>query len=124
MPRRVYLVGDYLAGATTGVAAAVPIHAVVAPGWDMVLAMLVGAALGMLAHLVVLVLASPLVGFFQVMAPGGLIGMYGGMMFAVRDCMQVAPWSRVVGVAVLFGLLVVGTLDLYGRSLRRAAAPG
>lgn len=41
--RRLYRVGDYLAGVTTGIAAAVLIHAVVTPGWDMVLASSLGS---------------------------------------------------------------------------------
>lgn len=122
--RRAYAVGDYLSGAATAVAAAAPLHAVVEPGWDMVLAMIVGAGVGVVAHLAVLALAGPLVGFFQVMAPGALIGMFGGMLFAVRDSMQVASWPRAIGVAIVFGLLVVGVLDLYDRILRRASAGG
>lgn len=114
--------GDYAAGAVTGAAAAVPIHAVVETGSGMILAMLIGMGIGTLAHLVVLVLTGPLLGFFQVMAPGGFIGMYGGMLFAMRDSMQAVSWSRAVGVAIVFGLLVVAALNLYDRVLRSGSA--
>lgn len=114
--------GDYAAGAATAVAATVPIHAVVETGSDMILAMLIGMGLGILAHLVVLALMGPLLGFFQVMAPGGFIGMYGGMLFAMRDSMQAVSWSRAVGVAIVFGLLVVAALNLYDRVLRSDSA--
>lgn len=117
-------VGDYAAGAATAVAAAAPIHAVVETGSDMVLAMLIGMGIGLLAHLLVLVLTGPILGFFQVMAPGGLIGMYGGMLFGMRDSMQAASWSRALGVAVLFGLLVVAALNLYACVLRSGSASG
>jgi len=116
---RAYLVGDYAAGAATALAAALPVHALVETGSDMVLAMLLGVGIGVLAHLAVLAVAGPVVGFFQVMAPGGVIGMYGGMVFGMRDSMQAASWSRTIAVAVLFGLLVVAGLDLYDRALRR-----
>lgn len=110
--------GDYAAGVATSVAAASAVHALVGTGSDMVLAMLAGMALGLLAHLLVLAVAGPFVGFFQVMAPGGLIGMYGGALFAMRDSMQAASWSRAIGVAVVFGLAVVAAVDLYDRALR------
>lgn len=115
-------VGEYAAGAATAVAAAAPIHAVVETGSDMVLAMLLGMGIGILAHLVVLALAGPLLGFFQVMAPGGVIGMYGGMLFAMRDSMQAASWSRALAVAIVFGLLVVAALNVYDRVLRSDSA--
>jgi len=82
--------GDYAAGAATAVGTAAAVHALVETGSDMVLAMLAGMALGLLAHLLVLAVAGPFVGFFPVMAPGGLIGMYGGALFAMRDYMQAA----------------------------------
>ena len=121
LARAAYALGDYAVGAATAVAAAVPVHALVDPGMDVVVAMLLGTVLGTLAHLLVLGLAAPLVGFFQVMAPGGLVGMYGGMFFGMRDAMQVASWTHVVIVAVLFGLAVVAVLRLYDRALRGAS---
>jgi uncharacterized membrane protein len=63
-------------------------------------------------------------GFFQVMAPGGLIGMYGGALFAMRDSMQAASWSHALGVAVVFGLAVVAAVDLYDRALRSNPTSG
>ena len=110
--------GDYAAGVATAVGAATAVHALIGTGSDMVLAMLAGMALGLLSHLLVLGVAGPFVGFFQVMAPGGLIGMYGGALFAMRDSMQAASWSHALGVAVVFGLAVVAAVDLYDRALR------
>lgn len=114
--------GDYAAGALTAGMAAAAVHAVVETGWDMILAMGVGMGLGLVAHGVVLALAARWLGFFQVMAPGGIIGMYGGMLFGMRDSMQDASWPQALGVAALLGLLVVGGLDLYDRALRSAPA--
>jgi hypothetical protein len=48
------------------------------------------------------------IGMFQVMLAGSLIGMYGGMLFAMRDAMQPASWTQTVVVAIVFGALVVG----------------
>ena len=123
LARVAYALGDYAAGVATAIAAAVPVHAVVDPGMDVVVAMLLGTLLGTLAHLLVLGVTVPLVGSFQAMAPGGLIGMYGGMLFGMRDAMQVASWPHVVVVAVLFGLAVVAALRLYDRALRSDPRP-
>jgi hypothetical protein len=119
--RAVHALGDYTAGAVTAIVAAVPIHAIVEPGWDVVAAMLLGTAIGTLVHFAILALVGPLVGLFQVMAPGGLIGMYGGMFFAMRDSMQAASWPRVILVAALFGVTVVAGVSLYDRALRSNA---
>ena len=113
-----YLLGEYVAGVVTAVATAVPIHALVDRDWDMVLAMLAGTVLGTAAHLVVLGLLGPLVGFFHVMAPGAVVGMYGGMLFGMRDSMQAVSRSRAVAVAVAVGVLVVAAVQLYDRALR------
>ena len=103
-----FVIGDYLAGASIGVVTAAGIRALVWPGMDMVVAMLAGTLLGTAAHVVVLVLLGPLVGFFHVMAPGALVGMYGGMLFGMRDSMQAVTWSGVVAVAVAVGILGAG----------------
>ncbi len=80
-------IGDYLAGGVTGAATAVGVRLAVSPDLDMVIAMLIGMAVGMVVHLVLTVLLAPVLDAFHVMVPGGLIGMYGGMMFAMRDTM-------------------------------------
>lgn len=110
--------GDYVAGCVTAVAVAAAVHAVVDPSWDLVLAVLAGTAIGTGVHLVVALPMGSLVGIFQAMIPGGLIGMYGGMLFAMRDSMQAASWSRVVLVALVFGIAVVGVVHAYDRALR------
>jgi hypothetical protein len=121
-----YLLGEYVAGVATAVLTALPIHALVDPDWDMVVAMIAGTLLGSAAHLLVLALLGPLVGLFHVMAPGALIGMYGGMLFGMRDSMQAASWSRTLAVAVALGVLVVAAVQLYDRVLRAGgqAEPG
>lgn len=116
-----YLVGEYVAGIVTAVATAVPIHALVDRDWDMVVAMLAGTVLGTAAHLVVLVLLGPLVGFFHVMAPGAVVGMYAGMLFGMRDSMQAVSRSQALAVAVAVGILVVAAVQVYDRALRPEA---
>jgi len=84
----------------------------------MVLAMVVGTAIGSALHILAAVALGPFVGMFPAMASGSLIGMYGGMLFAMRDSMQDASWSQSLGVAVVFGACVVAVVRLYDRALR------
>ena len=115
---RIFAVGEYAAGGVTALVTATATHGVVAPGWDMALAMLVGGFLGIAAHLAIAMVAGPLLGMFPVMASGSLIGSYGGMIFGMRDSMQAASWVRVWIVSALFGLVVVAGVRLYDRALR------
>lgn len=113
-------VGDYLAGALTGALTALAVRTIVGPHWDMVLAMLVGMAVGMIVHLVLGFVLMPLLGGFEVMMPGAMIGMYGGMLFGMRDSMQQedVPLRTALAVGVLFGLLVVFGVRWWNRQLR------
>src|SRR5215813_400130 len=115
-----FTIGDHLAGAVVGVVTALIVRLIVAPGMDMVVAMLLGMGAGMLLHLLIGFLLAPALGMFQTMLPGSLIGMYGGMLFAMRDSMGAG--SRTLGeaaaVGALFGIVVVAGLKIYDRSLR------
>jgi len=114
-----FTLGDHAAGAAVGAATAAAVRGVVCHDTDMVVAMLLGMAIGMLVHLVVGVAVSPLLGAFHVMVPGSLIGMYGGMLFAMRDTMQHAgSTSNAILVGVAFGVVVTAGVQLYDRALR------
>ncbi len=121
-----FAVGDYAAGGATGILTAVAVRAVVGPETDMVIAMLLGTVVGMAVHLPLGLLLSPLLGTFHVMVPGSLIGMYGGMLFAMRDSMQPHYGSAAgsITVGATFGLAVTLGLRLYDRALRRNSDPG
>jgi len=120
------VLGDYGAGAIVGAATAAGVRAAVSPTLDMVLAMLLGMAVGMVIHLLIALPLSPVLGTFHVMVPGSLIGMYGGMLFAMRDTMQHPPptWNDTLLVGALFGLAVTAGVQLYDRALRGPAASG
>lgn len=115
-----FCVGDYLAGSLTGSLTAFAVRAVIGPQWDMVVAMFVGMAVGMLIHLSLLLLIIPLLGTFEVMMPGAVIGMYGGMLFGMRDSMQQTYISlnTALVVGALFGLVVVFGMRWWDRQLR------
>lgn len=115
-----FCVGDYLAGILTGLLTAFAVRAIVGPQWDMVLAMLVGMAAGMLIHVTLLLLIIPLLGTFEAMMPSAAIGMYGGMLFGMRDSMQQAYISRDAALVVgaFFGLVVVFGIRWWDRQLK------
>lgn len=125
LEQALFTIGDHLAGGAVGAVTAVGVRAVVSPQLDMVLAMLVGMAIGMIAHLVLTVLLAPVLDPFHVMVPGGLIGMYGGMMFAMRDTMQAHAGSlrQAILVGVVFGVVVVAGVRLYDRAIRGPVLP-
>ena len=122
MDARLLASGEYAAGAAIALAVAFPIHALVDSRWDVVVAMVAGSVLGMAIHLLLGVVLGPLIGTFQILIIGSLIGMYGGMAFAMRDVMQAASWTRTCVVAIAFGIAVVWMVRLYDRALGGSAA--
>jgi hypothetical protein len=114
--------GDYISGIVIGVATALTVRAIVWPGMDMVIAMLLGMGLGMVVHLVLGLVLSPLLGMFETMMPGSLIGMYGGMLFGMRDSMAAGSTTHTAAalVGAVFGAIVVLGVKVYDRVLRGA----
>jgi hypothetical protein len=117
-----FTIGDYIAGMLIGVATALVVRALVGPGMDMVIAMLIGMAVGMVVHLILGFVLSPFLGIFETMMSGSLIGMYGGMLFGMRDSMGAG--STTLGAAALvgavFGAIVVLGVKIYDRAVRGA----
>jgi hypothetical protein len=117
-----FAIGDYLAGILIGIVTALFVRAVVSPGMDMVIAMLIGTAMRMAVHLVLGLVLSPLLGMFETMVPASFTGMYGGMLFAMRDSMGAGSTTLAAAVAVgaIFGAIVVLGVKVYDRTLRGA----
>jgi hypothetical protein len=119
-----FVVGDYVAAGLIGAVTAAAVHVVVNHGTDMVLAMLVGAVVGLVVHVVIGLVLAPLLGAFHVMLPGGLIGMYGGMVFAMRDSMQSPTLRDAVVIGAVFGIVIMAAVHLYDVSLRAGQRAG
>ena len=115
-----FQIGDYLVGAIIGVVTAGIVRAIVWPGMDMVIAMLLGGGLGMIVSLVLSFVLSPLLGIVETMVPGSLTGMYGGMLFAMRDSMAAGSRTLTAALAVgaAFGIVVTLAIKIYNRVLR------
>ena len=119
--KAIFVLGDYLAGMAVGVGAALAVRGVVAPGMDLVIAMLLGTAVGVIVQLIIGFAFTPLLGMFQTMIPASMIGAYGGMLFAMRDAMGAGSrtLAAVAVVGGVFGLAVVAITKFYDLSLRR-----
>jgi len=115
-----FQIGDYLAGAVIGVTTALIVRAVIWPGMDMVIAMLIGGGIGMIVSLLIGFLLSPLLGMIETMVPGSLIGMYGGMLFAMRDSMDAGSRTTAAALVVgaIFGIVVTAAIKFYNHALR------
>ena len=79
--------------------------------------MVLGIGLGTVTHLILGLLLSPLLGMFHVMVPGSLIGMYGGMLFAMRDAMQPVSLVQALLVGATFGIVLTALVHAYDRAL-------
>jgi hypothetical protein len=117
-----FVLGDYVAGMLIGALTALSVRAAVWPGMDMVIAMMLGMVIGMAIHLALGLLLSPLLGMFETMLPASEIGMYGGMLFGMRDAMAAGSHTLTAAATVgaLFGALVVLGIKVYDRALRGA----
>lgn len=115
-----FVIGDHLAGACLGALTALTVRALVWPGMDMVIAMLLGMGVGMVVHLVLTLALAPLLGMFQTMSAGTMVGMYGGMLFGMRDSMYAGAegFAAVAAVGALFGAVVVLAVTVYDLALR------
>jgi hypothetical protein len=65
-----FSIGDYVAGILIGIATTLAVRAVVWPGMDMVIAMLIGMAIGTIVPLIIGLFLAPLVGMFETRCRG------------------------------------------------------
>ncbi|MFO7559165.1 MAG: hypothetical protein R6X10_10080 [Desulfobacterales bacterium] len=90
----------------------------VSPGWNMMLAMLVGMLVGMAAQIPVILIGMPLFGAFEIMLPAMSAGMLSGMLSGMLASKFVLPG----GVTFLFGsgigVLVILYIQIQNRKLK------
>jgi hypothetical protein len=117
--------GDCAASAMVGGVTAALVRLAIGPDTDMVVGMLLGMGIGMVVHVVIAVCVTPVLGMFHAMVQTGLVGMYGGMLFAMRDTMVHNPGSlgRAVVIGAGFGLVVGLGVHLYDQALAAPTAP-
>jgi len=115
-----FQIGDYLAGTVIGVGTALIVRVIIWPGMDMVIAMLLGIGFGTIVSLLLGYMLSPMLGIVETMIPGSLTGMYGGMLFAMRDSMAAGSRTMTAAIVVgaVFGIVVTAAMKSYNYVLR------
>lgn len=82
---------DLLIGTLSGSVIAFTVDQLVPGHWNMLLAMAVGGALGMVLKFILLVLLAPFFGAFEVMIPLSLIAMTVGMLSGMATVHESVP---------------------------------
>ncbi len=102
------MLGDLAVNIVAGSVIAVITAALFGPSWNMVLAMIVGMALGMLISLPIAILSGALFGAMEVMIPVMTTGMVAGMLVSMVAAMgEVAlGWSARVGAIIGIGVAI------------------
>jgi hypothetical protein len=64
--------------------------------------------------------SSTMLGIVETIVPGSLTGMYGGMLFAMRDSMAAGSRTMTAALAVgaIFGIVVTVAMKFYNHALR------
>ncbi len=106
--RPYFVLGDLVVNIVAGSVIAVITAALFGPSWNMVLAMIVGMALGMLISLPIAILSGALFGAMEVMIPVMTTGMVAGMLVSMAATMgEVAiGWSARVGATTGIGVVI------------------
>ena len=115
-----FLVGDTIANAFTGTIAALSCLMVFDSEWNMLLAMMLGMALGMFVSLISISLVFiRYFGAMEIMVPTMLGGMLSGMLFAMGITMTELSASDAIVGGALVGLLTLLATRVADSKLRQ-----
>jgi len=120
--RPYFLVGDLLANVTVGALVGVASAAVFDPGWNMILAMLAGMALGMVLSLPSLLGFVALFGAMEIMVPAMTTGMVAGMVVSMSATMEELPFASAAALGAKSGLGVIVAIYLANAIVKRRAS--
>ncbi len=118
MLRPYFVFGDLFSNAVVGAVAALALGALVSPGWNMLLVMLVGMALGMVIATPLSLPLSALFGAHEVMVPCMTTGMVAGMVVSMKASMEALPPATAVIWGAGIGVVVAVVLNLLNAVLR------
>lgn len=109
--RLFYVVGDFIANVLLGLVVGAISWAIVGPGWNMIVAMFVMMAVGMLAGLVFFFPAAIKLGAMEAMVPLMFTGMLSGMVVGMAAAMMPMPLQTGLLLGTLSG--VAGILFIW-----------
>ena len=120
--RPYFVLGDVLANSVVGALVGVASAALFGPGWNMIIAMLVGMALGMVISLPALLGFVVLFGAMEVMVPAMTTGMVAGMVVSMSATMGPLSFASAAVLGVKSGLGVLVAIYLANIIVKRRAA--
>jgi len=120
--RPYFVLGDVLANSVVGALVGVASAALFGPGWNMIIAMLVGMALGMVISLPALLGFVVFFGAMEVMVPAMTTGMVAGMVVSMSATMGPLSFASAAVLGVKSGLGVLVAIYLANIIVKRRAA--
>ncbi|MGE4651801.1 MAG: hypothetical protein AAEJ53_13010 [Myxococcota bacterium] len=120
--RPYFVLGDVLANSVVGALVGVASAALFGPGWNMIIAMLVGMALGMVISLPALLGFVVFFGAMEVMVPAMITGMVAGMVVSMSATMGPLSFASAAVLGVKSGLGVLVAIYLANIIVKRRAA--
>ena len=120
--RPYFMLGDLLANCVVGAVVGVASAALFGPGWNMIIAMLVGMALGMVISLPALLGFVVFFGAMEVMVPAMTTGMVAGMVVSMSATMGPLSFGSAALLGVKSGLGVLVAIYLANIIVKRRAA--
>ncbi len=120
--RPYFVLGDVLANSVVGALVGLASAAVFGPGWNMIIAMLAGMALGMVISVPALLGVVVLFGAMEVMVPAMTTGMVAGMVVSMSATMGPLSFASAAVLGVKSGLGVLVAIYLANIIVKRRAA--
>ncbi|MCB2058977.1 MAG: hypothetical protein KDE21_00575 [Novosphingobium sp.] len=116
--RLFYVIGDFVANLVLGVIVGLISWAIVGPGWNMIVAMFVMMAVGMLAGLIGFFPAAIKLGAMEAMVPLMFTGMLSGMVVGMMAAMMPLPLANAVVLGAASGFVGIGFIWIANSMLR------
>jgi len=113
-----YVVGDFLANLVLGVIVGAISWAIVGPGWNMIVAMFVMMAVGMLAGLFFFFPAAIKLGAMEAMVPLMFTGMVSGMVVGMAAAMMPLPLVNALLMGAASGVAGIAFIWIANSRLR------
>lgn len=116
--RLFYVVGDFLANVALGVIVGIISWAIVWPGWNMIVAMFVMMAVGMVAGLIFFFPAAIKLGAMEAMVPLMFTGMLSGMVVGMAEAMMPLTAMQAAVLGAASGVVGIGFIWIANNLLR------
>ena len=121
--RPYFVLGDLAVNVAAGIVVALVSAALFGPGWNMVLAMIVGMALGMMISLPIAIASGALFGAMEVMIPVMTTGMVAGMVVSMAAAMDEIGLGSAARLGAYSGIGVAIATYVANALIKRRGVP-